>query len=88
MVNQGKIDRGFADAGWELDGSFMDHLVIGHDGNLSILANPRSWDGAYELYDVERHLAYWVREIPTPQRAAELIEEYGEPPEDEYHVLT
>lgn len=87
-VDRRTIDQGFADAGWGLDGGFTDHLVIGHDGDLSILANPRTWDGAYELYDVERHLACWVQEIPTPRLAAVLVEEYGEPPEDVYHVLT
>lgn len=83
MVNQGKIDRSFADAGWELDGGFTGHLVIGHDGDLSILANLRLWDDTHELYDVERHLTYRLREVSTLQRAAELIREYGEPSGEE-----
>jgi hypothetical protein len=70
------IERGLADAGWELDGSFSEHLVIGYDGDLSILIDLLSWDGnhpAYELYDAQRHLSYWVKEIPTPKRAARLL---------------
>lgn len=84
MVDQEKIERGFVDAGWQLDGGFSEHLVIGNDDNLSILANLRFWERdapIYELYDVERHLSYWVKEVPTPQRAATLMEEHGEPPE-------
>ena len=37
----------------------------------------------FELYDVQTNLSYWVREIPTPQKAAELLGEYGGPPEEE-----
>jgi hypothetical protein len=80
------IEQGFANAGWELDGTFSEHLVIGYDGDLSILVDLRSWDHndpAYELYNVERHLSYRVKEIPTPRRAATLIEKHGEPPEEE-----
>ena len=38
----------------------------------------------FELSDGERELTYWVREIPTPQQAAELLEEHGGPPEEEW----
>ena len=38
---------------------------------------------SYELYDVERHLSCWVREVSAPRQAAELLEEHGEPPEEE-----
>jgi hypothetical protein len=60
--------------------------VIGHDGDLSILVDLRSWDGNdpdYELYDVGRHLSYRVKEIPTPNRAATLLKKHGKPPEEE-----
>jgi hypothetical protein len=84
--SQKPIEQGLADAGWRLDGSFSEHLVIGHDSDISILVDRRSWDGndpAYELYNAERHLCYWVKEIPPPRQAAMLIEEYGELPEEE-----
>jgi hypothetical protein len=32
-----EIEHGIVDAGWELDGSFSDHLLVGEDGELSIL---------------------------------------------------
>jgi hypothetical protein len=72
-------------AGWEVDGSFSDHLTIGNAGNLCVLIPEQSWQGAdpvYELYDVEKNTACWVRMIPTPLRAAMLLEQHGEPPEN------
>ena len=40
-------------------------------------------DPVYELYDVGQHVSYWVHEVPTPERAAVLLKEHGEPPEEE-----
>ncbi len=80
-----ELQQSFASAGWDLDGSFEDHLVIGYSGEgISILAHKDAWgteDPYFELLDHERMLTYWVREIPTPQRARELLQEHGEPPE-------
>jgi hypothetical protein len=42
-----------------------------------------SADPAFELCDGERGLTYWVREIPTPRQATELLEEHGGLPEEE-----
>jgi hypothetical protein len=63
------IERGLADAGWELDGSFSEHLAIGYDGDLSILIDLLSWDGnhpAYALYDAQRHLSLLGQGDPDP----------------------
>jgi hypothetical protein len=73
-------------AGWEPDGTFSDHLVIGNKGDLCLIVP--SWveggnDPVYELHDVETNLSYWVQQIPTPQKAAELLREHGAPPEEE-----
>jgi hypothetical protein len=38
---------------------------------------------AYELYDVDKHVSYWVHEIPTPEQAATMLEEHGRTPEEE-----
>jgi hypothetical protein len=86
-VSWEEIERGLVDAGWELDGSFSDYLIVGEDGDLSILVP--QWAGemddpVYELCDGEREITYWVREIPTPQHAAMLLEEHGGPPEEEW----
>ena len=81
------IEQSFASAGWEIDSSFSEYLIIGHDGDiLSILAysEPRETEGPlFELIDHERNLTYGVQEIPTPQQAARLLVENGQPPEEE-----
>ena len=74
--------RGRTGAGWELDGSFYKHLIIGYVDNLSIIAYRQTWETdnpKFQLCDHENDLNYWVGEIPTPRRAAELLGEYGEP---------
>jgi hypothetical protein len=81
-----EIEQAIEGAGWELDGSFSGHLIVGNDGDLSILAPWWVWgsdDPVFELCDEERNLSYWVRVVPTPRQAAELLEEYGGPPEEE-----
>ena len=81
------IEQSFARAGWKLDDSFSEYLIIGYyngDG-LSILAYPEvgeTEDPVFELIDHERNLTYGVQEIPTPQRAAQLLQEHGLPPEE------
>ena len=84
-VYRDEIKQSFANAGCELDGSFPEHLIIGFSGNeVSILAHKETWgseDPVFEILDHERMFTYWVREIPTPQRAAELLMEYGRPAE-------
>jgi hypothetical protein len=65
-VTQQEIEQAFVDAGWELDGSFSDYLLVGEDGDLSILVPQWAWeidDPLYELCDGEREITYWVREI-------------------------
>ena len=84
-VGKGKIERELADVGWETDGSFSKHPAIGNSGYLSVLVRRSTWETdepAYELYDIGRHVSYWVHEIPTPERSAMLLEEHGEPPEE------
>ena len=83
-----EIEQALVDAGWELDGSFSDYLLVGEDGDLSILVPRWVWeidddDPVYELCDGERKITYWVREVPTPQQAAMLLEEHGGPAEEE-----
>lgn len=84
MTEKEKIDQGFANAGWEPDGTFSAHLSIGNSGDLCILAHWSTWNSeepTFELYDVGQHVSYWVHEIPTPEQATTLLEEHGEPPE-------
>jgi len=81
-MDEAEIQQGFARAGWELDGSFYEHLIIGYTEELSILAYRQAWESGnleLQLCDHDNDLSCWVREIPTPQRAAQLLQEYGEP---------
>ena len=85
MAAKDKGDRDLADAGWEPDGTFSEHLAIGESGHLCILAHRSTWETdepAYELYDAGRHVSYWVHEILTPEQAAKLLEEHGEAPDE------
>ena len=89
-MNKEEINRSFASAGWELDGGFYKHLIIGCADSLSILAYRSSWESQeeedlpqFQLCDHENDLAYWVREVPTPQQAAQLLAQYGEPLSEE-----
>ena len=80
-----EIEQSFTTVGWELDGSFKDHLVIGFSGDgISILAHKEVWgteEPFFELIDHERMHIYWVsEEIPSPEQAKELLEEHGKPP--------
>jgi hypothetical protein len=79
-----EIENGFTSAGWKLDGSFSDYLVIGYtDDGLSIVAGKEAWETddhlVFELIDHERELTYTVQEIPTPQEAKKTLQEHGLP---------
>jgi hypothetical protein len=82
-VTQEEIEQGFAEAGWELDGSFYEHLTIGYTEELSILGYPQAWEASgnleFQLCDHKNNLNCWVKEIVTPERAAQLLLKYGEP---------
>jgi hypothetical protein len=82
-VSPEEIEQSFASAGWHLDGSFAEYLVIGYnDDGLSILARKEAWetdDPFFELIDHERDVTYAVQEIPTPQQAQHMLQELGQP---------
>ena len=84
-----ELEQRIASAGWQIDDGFSGHLVIGEDcsnhNNVSIVAYLDGWDSddsLFELLDHERDVAYWVREVPTPQQAVEILKEHGKPPEE------
>lgn len=85
-MDKARIDQGLADAGWEADGTLSEHLAIGNEGDLCVIVPSWAWgsdDAVYELHDVQKNVSYWVREIPTPQKAAQILQEHGGPPEEE-----
>jgi len=80
-------EQSMASAGWAIDDSFSGHLLIGEDSSndVSIVAYLDGWHGddpLFELLDHERDVTYWVEDVPTPQQAAEMLQEYGESPEE------
>ena len=78
-----EIQDSFTSAGWQLDGSFAEYLVIGYTDRVSILAGKEAWeadDPVFELVDHERDLTYTVPEIPTPPQAQKMLLEHGQPP--------
>ena len=81
-----RYDDDLANAGWEPDGTFSEHLAIGNKGDLCLIIP--SWVGGSndlvcEIHDVRRNVSYWVREIPSPVEAVELLQKHGGPPEEE-----
>ena len=80
-----EIEQCFADAGWDLDGSFAEYLIIGYSGeHVSLLAHKEAWgsdDPVFEILDHQQMLNYWTAEIPTPYQAQKLVSEHGALPE-------
>ena len=83
-----EMEQRLRSAGWNIDDSFSGYLVIGYSGyHLSILPYERVLgqngnDPRFEILDHMRNVTYWVREIPTPQQASQLLREHGKPPEE------
>ena len=44
-------------------------------------------DLVFDLYDAERSIVVWVRWVPTPKQAAELLERYGVPESEARNLL-
>jgi hypothetical protein len=90
-VDRAALEREVARVGWVLDGGFSEQLIIGNAGDMCILIPERSWQGAdpeYELYNIDKNVACWVRVIPTPFFAAMLLQEHGETPVEEQGIIT
>ena len=84
-MSREEIERAMEEAGWRLDAGFVDHLVVGHDSVVSLLAYPWTWEAEEPVFEIFHELkgtTLRVRWIPIPRRAVELIEE-GDPTEVE-----
>jgi hypothetical protein len=87
-VNIEAIEQSFTRAGWDIDRSFSEYLTIGCNGDgISILAYTQEArepeDPVFELIDHVRNFTYGVQQIPSPQLAAQLLQEHGQPPEED-----
>jgi hypothetical protein len=86
-MTRDEIEQAMEAASWDVDEGFSSHLLVGNNSIVSILAHKWVWgsdDPVFELSNEETGLTYWVREIPTPQQAQELIEEHVRPAQEEY----
>jgi hypothetical protein len=82
-----EIEQAMEAAGWDVDEGFSAYLLVGNNHTLSVLAHQWVWntnDPVFELSDEATGLTYWVREIPTPEAAQELINQYGQPAQEEH----
>ena len=85
-MDRQEIEQSFTRAGWDLDSSFGEHLIIGYSGDsTSLLAHREVWGAdqpVFEILDHENLVTYWVSEIPTPRQATKLLRKIGQPPEE------
>jgi len=60
--------------------------IIGFSGDgISLLAHKECWemdDPLFEILDHEGMSTYWVREVPTPEQAQELLQEHARQPQE------
>ena len=81
-----QIEQALTEAGWGLDDSCSDYLIVGYDDHVSILAHSWVWEKdthVFELSDERTQRVYWIHAIPTPWQAKLLLEEHGgDPPEE------
>jgi hypothetical protein len=91
-----EIRRSFEAAGWdagepigEEEAERLEMAVRAEAGKYAIVAH-RSVivleEPVFELVDTDSNTAIWVRKIPEPRRAAELLARYGVPA-DEAHTV-
>jgi hypothetical protein len=82
-----QIQQALTEAGWVLDGSFYEYLIVGQDDHVSIFAHRWVWEQdthVFELSDARTRRVYWVHAaIPTPWQAKLLLDEHGGSPEEE-----
>lgn len=82
-----EIEQRFANAGWSIDGSFSEYLIIGYSGDeMSLLAYPETWEGGdlvVVILDHDREVSHYVYGVPTPLQAAKLLQDHGNKVPDE-----
>ena len=77
--------RAVAQKGWEPDRNQGDEVLpgTGRAGRLRIGSHPLLPERGYVIYDRRRATVAWVRRVPTPARAEELMREHSVPWEGE-----
>ncbi len=89
-VTREEVREAFEEAGWRISDRTTYDLLVGEaEGHpfLSLLAREEEVigvdDPAFVITHREGNATLRVRSIPTPRRAAALIEEHGGPSEEE-----
>jgi hypothetical protein len=69
-------------AGWAIRGGPSEE-VVGEAGRYAIRPDEKLFgdETVFELLDKEHNMKAYAREVPTPERAEALLEEYGVPAE-------
>jgi hypothetical protein len=81
-----EIERRLIAAGWMVHHPSSRFPLVGNRGDISIVAHQlmaEADEPVFELVHRARVPGYWVKTIPTPLAAAELLEELGGPPEEQ-----
>ena len=77
--------RAFEGAGWTVGegSSSAETPVVGESGRYSVRPDEKLLgdETVFELRDGELGMKAYARRVPTPERAAELLERYGVPEE-------
>ena len=75
----------FEAAGWTIRGEHPpgDEGTAGEAGRYAIRTTEKllGSETVYEIHDEELNMKVYTRKVPSPERAAALIEEYGAPAE-------
>jgi hypothetical protein len=85
MTERQEAAKSFEAAGWAIRGKrpLEEEAAVGEAGRYAIRTTEKlvGDETVYELHDEELNMKAYARKVPSPGRAAQLIEEYGAPAE-------
>ena len=85
MTHREETAQSFEAAGWAIRGNHppREEGTVGEAGSYAIRTTEKilGTETVYELHDEELNMKVYARKVPSPERAAELLEEYGAPAE-------
>jgi hypothetical protein len=79
-MTSGEVKEAFERAGWAIREVFSGE-VVGEAGRYTIRTDEEVLgdETVFELRDEELDMKAYARRVPTPERSAELLNEYGVP---------
>jgi hypothetical protein len=85
MTHREEAAQSFEAAGWAIREKHApgEEGAVGEAGRYAIRTTEKilGTETVFELHDEELNMKVYARKVPSPGRAAELIEEYGAPAE-------